>query len=116
MSKLRYGLIIPNKKSIQVKEKNVLASKQQTLVKPSFFNEDDSDQEEQATSTNKGKPLATFVSTNSRLKKQTQIELEKAISQDPNIFEYDTILDQLEKEKAKLDPKLNNKNQSKEVN
>jgi hypothetical protein len=51
--------------------------------------------------------------TSNRLKKQTQIELEKAISEDANIFEYDSIYDKLESEKVKMNPKL--KNESKEV-
>ncbi len=51
--------------------------------------------------------------TSNRLKKQTQIELEKAISEDANIFEYDSIYDKLESEKVKMNPKLNN--ESKEV-
>ncbi len=48
-----------------------------------------------------------------RLKKQTQINIEKALEEDPNVFEYDEIYDKLEEEKKKSDPK--SKNQSKEV-
>lgn len=53
------------------------------------------------------------LSTSNRLKKQTQIEIEKAIKEDATVFEYDTVYDELEKQKQKIDPKL--KNQSKEV-
>jgi coiled-coil domain-containing protein 55 len=49
------------------------------------------------------------------MKKQTQIEIEKAISEDPNVYEYDSIYDKLEADKIKLDPKLKQREESKEV-
>ena len=48
-----------------------------------------------------------------RLKKQAQINIEKALEEDPNVFEYDSIVDQIEEEKKKNNPSA--KNQSKEV-
>lgn len=38
------------------------------------------------------------------MKKQTQIEIEKALADDANVFEYDAIYDEVEKQKGKLDP------------
>ena len=48
-----------------------------------------------------------------RINKESQINIEKALEEDPNVFEYDSIYDKLEEEKKKSDPKA--KNQSKEV-
>lgn len=87
-------------------------------MKPCIFDDDDDDDDDNDESSNKNsktdikKPIVSLTTSN-RLKKQTQIELEKAITEDANIFEYDSIYDKLESEKVKMNPKL--KNQSKEV-
>jgi hypothetical protein len=47
------------------------------------------------------------------LKKQSQICIEKAIQEDPNIFEYDSLYDKMDERRKITDPK--SKNQSKEV-
>jgi hypothetical protein len=47
------------------------------------------------------------------LKKQSQICIEKAIQEDPNIFEYDSLYDKMDEARKITDPK--SKNQSKEV-
>ena len=86
-----------------------------TTVKPCIFNDDDDDDDDNEESNLKkdSKKPPVSMTTSNRLKKQTQIELEKAISEDANIFEYDSIYDKLESEKVKMNPKL--KNESKEV-
>jgi hypothetical protein len=108
----RYGLQIKgnlNKPGIKT---SLTANKTKQLVKPCIFDQDEEDDDEESKESMAKKPLVSLTTSN-RLKKQTQIELEKAISEDANIFEYDSIYDKLETEKLKLDPKL--KNDSKEV-
>ena len=89
-----------------------------STVKPCIFDDDDDDDDDNDESSDKNsktdikKPIVSLTTSN-RLKKQTQIELEKAITEDANIFEYDSIYDKLESEKVKMNPKL--KNESKEV-
>ena len=84
-------------------------------VKPCIFDEDDDEEEADSKPTDtKFTPFNSKTSAN-RLKKQTQIEIEKALNEDPNVFEYDNVYDEMEKVKNKIDPKLK-KNESKEVN
>ncbi len=92
------------------------------VVKPCIFDEDDDleNDDEDFTSQNKTKfnekKLISQTNTNAnRMKKETQIEIEKALSENPNVFEYDEIYDELEAQKAKIDPKAKNQNESKEV-
>lgn len=109
----KYGLIIPNKSS---GPKNQSALKT-PVVKPCIFDEeDDEDIEDQK----KAAPIqAKFTPFNSstsqtRLKKQTQIEIEKALTEDPSVFEYDSIYDDMEKEKVKAEIAKKSKSESKE--
>jgi coiled-coil domain-containing protein 55 len=87
-------------------------------VKPCIFDEDDddkdnSDDDDNKTNKSKSAQAPVYVNTNSsRIKKQTQIDIEKALVEDPNIFEYDEIYDKLEDEKQKIDPKLKNKTEN----
>lgn len=107
----KYGLIIPNKAG--AKPIDGVAKKP---VKPCIFDEDEDMEEE--TKTPKGfdsmKLAAVKAKTsNNKLKKQTQIEIEKALMEDPSVFEYDNVYDEMEKERVKIDPSLK-KNESKE--
>ena len=90
-----------------------------TLVKPCIFYDDDDgdddDEEEKNPFRNEKKHIATTNTSANRIKKETQLEIEKALSVDPSVFEYDEIYDKLEEEKAKLNPKLKSQNESKEV-
>lgn len=88
-----------------------------TLVKPCIFDDDEEEEEEtsQKATNTKFTPFNSSTSQ-SRLKKQTQIDIEKALNEDPNVFEYDNVYDDMEKEKLKADIKEKSKNQSKEVN
>lgn len=91
----KYGLILPGKT-------NVL--KPAKVVKPCVFDDDDLDET--------GTVEKTKVNTSdSRIKRQTQINIEKALQEDPNIFDYDGVYEKLEEEKEKLNPKLKNKSQ-----
>ena len=116
---IRYGLIIPNKKTGgSLLKTNALASvKQKPMAKPCIFYEEDDDasDEESNVFRNEKKHIASTNTSANRIKKETQLEIEKALSVDPNVFEYDEIYDKLEEQKAKVNPKLKNQNESKEV-
>lgn len=81
------------------------------MAKPCIFDNDDEDDDlddddKLVGKKTTGQPKAPYqVNTGSNLlKKQTQIEIEKALSQDPTAFEYDSVYDQLEEQKNKADP------------
>ena len=109
----RYGLQIKGNLSKPGIKTSLTANKTKQLVKPCIFDQDDEEDDDEESKESMAKKPLVSLTTSNRLKKQTQIELEKAISEDANIFEYDSIYDKLETEKLKLDPKL--KNDSKEV-
>ncbi|GFN85267.1 nuclear speckle splicing regulatory protein 1 [Plakobranchus ocellatus] len=97
-----YGLILPKKQG-QVKS--------QPSTVASVF-QDDSDEEDRSTG-----PVAPYkVATSStKIKRQTQMDIDKALQEDPNIYEYDEVYDQMqaskpqvgfkEKDKTKVDRK-----------
>ena len=108
----RYGLIF-NKTVTASKPKpmDTAVARQKPVAKPCIFgdeeedDDDDLDDEGDKKKTTK-KPTSLQVNTGSNLlKKQTQIEIEKALHQDPTAFEYDEIYDKLEEQKNKIDPK-----------
>lgn len=105
----RYGLIIPGKTSgTQIKP----ISKPKPAVKGCFFDDDDDDEDEQpfasgSKTSQEKKSIAQVNTSANQIKKQTQLEIEKALNEDPNVFEYDNIYDKLEEQKAKLNPKKN---------
>lgn len=102
----KYGLVIPTKTKTE--------SKPRTCVRPSFFDDEDEDETSECSKSKINKPTHSQVNTScSILKKQTQIQIEKALQEDKSVFEYDDIYDELEKEKLKIDPKAK-KNESKE--
>jgi coiled-coil domain-containing protein 55 len=45
----------------------------------------------------------------SKVRKQTQLEIDKALQEDPNIYEYDDIYDDIKDVKVKTDVKEKNK-------
>lgn len=78
------------------------------VAKPCIFgDDDDEDLDDDEDNKSKGKKAAPYqVNTGSNLlKKKTQIDIEKALSEDPTAFEYDSIYDKLEEQKNKNDPK-----------
>ena len=90
-----------------------------TLIKPCIFDEDEDDEDDETNGKsifqNEKKHIASTNTSANRIKKETQLEIEKALSVDPNVFEYDEIYDKMEEQKALLNPKLKNQNDSKEV-
>jgi hypothetical protein len=109
----KYGLIIPSKGVAN----GPMAAKK--AVKPCIFDEEEDEEGDCEGKGHKGvvdnRIAAVKAKTgNQKLKKQTQIEIEKALLEDPSVFEYDSVYDEMEKEKAKIDPSLK-KNESREV-
>ena len=82
------------------------------MVKPCIFDSDEELEREEVF--NEKKHIAQANTNATRLKKETQIEIEKALSQDPSVFEYDEVYEEMETQKAKIDPKAN-QSQSREV-
>jgi coiled-coil domain-containing protein 55 len=121
---LRYGLILSNNKTAASSStlSKPITAKKTPLVKPCIFDDEEDlvESDDDDTLTNKASKKApsltsSFTNTNSnRIKKETQIEIEKALKENPNVFEYDEIYDELEAQKAKLDPKSKNQNETKE--
>lgn len=102
----RYGLILAPKANSGSSLAKPAVKK--PVVKPCIFDDEDDNDDDNAANVQ--------VNTNvNRLRKETQLELEKALIQDPKVFEYDEIYDELEAQKAKQDPKNKTQNQSKEV-
>lgn len=106
----KYGLIIPKKAG-----EKPMGGVVKKPIKPCIFDEDEDIEEETSTKGFDSMKLAAIKAktSNNKLKKQTQIEIEKALMEDPSVFEYDNVYDDMEKEKVKIDPSLK-KNESKE--
>ncbi len=106
-------MIIPGKSSVsQIKP----ISKPKPTVKGCFFDDDDEEEDDNVAASKSSKEKKSIAQVNTsanQIKKQTQLEIEKALSQDPNVFEYDNVYDEMETQKAKLNPKKN-QNESKE--
>jgi len=78
--------------------------------------DDDEDMNEKKTTDTQAKSVFYSAGTSqTRLKKQTQIEIEKALSEDPSIFEYDSVYDEMEKDKINTEISKKSKTDSKEV-
>ncbi|XP_041456819.1 nuclear speckle splicing regulatory protein 1-like [Lytechinus variegatus] len=81
----QYGLITKAKKSSAP-----------ALKKASIFNES-SDEEENVTTLEMQKKRQAAMQT--KIKKQTQLEIQRALEADPTVYEYDSIYDDMEKKK-----------------
>lgn len=106
----RYGLIFNNKSAASDSKPKPLDTIKKPVARPCIFGDDDEleddNEEEEQTKTAGKKSTSYQVNTASNLlKKQTQIEIEKALKEDPTAFEYDEVYDKLEEQKNKVDPK-----------
>lgn len=92
-----YGLILPKKQG-QVKGKSPAVS--------SVF-QNDSDEDGDAASG----PVAPYkvATSSSKLKRQTQMDIDKALQEDPSIYEYDEVYDQLQANKPQVGYQEKNK-------
>ena len=95
----KYGLILNSKKKEQETRANPM--KGSNMNKPSIFGADSSD------SDNEGAGASDWVaksmkvkSNNSGLKKQSKIQMSKALEEDPTVFQYDEVYDDIEKKKV----------------
>jgi len=87
-----YGLIMPKKKG-QLKNTSV------TSVTRNVFG-DDSDDDEKKPTTVVG-PFGQ-TQTNNKMKRQTQMDIDKALQENPDIYEYDNIYDDMQASKPKV--------------
>ncbi|CAG5116943.1 unnamed protein product, partial [Candidula unifasciata] len=94
-----YGLILSQKKSEQIKTKS---------AQPAFnvFG-NDSDEDEKPRI-----PVSIFGQNSgpSKIKRQAQVDIDKALLQDPNIYEYDAVYEELQASKPKVGAKDKDKN------
>lgn len=86
-----YGLVMPKKVSEASKSTtNVLPS---TLVKkPSVFDDESSEED---THTDWRKQIGQ-----TKVKKQTKLEMNRALEEDPTVYQYDEVYDAMEADKA----------------
>ncbi|XP_074643696.1 uncharacterized protein LOC141900611 [Tubulanus polymorphus] len=99
----KYGLILKKKPSSSATVKSVNNPFLQNRL--AAF-QDDSDEEE---GKNKVESAIKKESSKSLFKKQTQLQIEKALSEDPSVYEYDNVYDDMKSQKQKNDPKLKEK-------
>jgi len=90
-----YGLVMP-KKGETLTRANPLANSK--MNKPSIFGHDSSDSDEGAGGDWVKKSLKVK-SNNSGLKKQSKIQMAKALEEDPTVFQYDEVYDDIERKK-----------------
>merc|ERR1712142_142358 len=91
----KYGLIMPSKANNMPKMNALNNSK---MGKPSIFGHDSSDSEEEGEGDWVQKSLKVKAN-NSGLKKQAKIQMAKALEEDPTVFQYDEVYDDIEKRK-----------------
>ncbi|XP_002748390.2 nuclear speckle splicing regulatory protein 1 isoform X2 [Callithrix jacchus] len=87
----QYGLILP-KKTQQLHP---------VLQKPSVFGNDSDDDDETSVSESLQREAAK-----KQAMKQTKLEIQKALAEDSTVYEYDSIYDEMQKQKEENNPKL----------
>eukprot|EP00105_Crassostrea_gigas_P018505 XP_011436650.2 PREDICTED: nuclear speckle splicing regulatory protein 1 [Crassostrea gigas] len=92
----QYGLLIPKKKQSTFKASNVFG--------------DDSDEETPKQEINASLQKSSL---QAKIKRQTQIEIDKALEADPTVYEYDNIYDDLKAKKEEKDAALQQKKDKK---
>ncbi|XP_075233324.1 nuclear speckle splicing regulatory protein 1-like [Lycorma delicatula] len=97
-SNKQYGLVMPKKKF------NITEVK-----RPSVFNNSDSDEDakDMGTSDWIKKSFQKQAAQSSGVRRQTEIDMKKAIEQDPTVFKYDEVYDELERKKLDEEKKKN---------
>ncbi|XP_051013960.1 nuclear speckle splicing regulatory protein 1 [Acomys russatus] len=88
----QYGLILPKKTQ----------PLHRVLPKPSVFgNDSDDDDDETSVSESLQREAAK-----KQAMKQTKLEIQKALAEDPTVYDYDSIYDEMQRKKEESDPKL----------
>ena len=93
----KYGLILQGKKQEATRASPLSGS---NMKKPSIFGADssDSDNEKEGEGDWVAKSMKVKAN-NSGLKKQAKIQMSKALEEDPTVFQYDEVYDDIEKKK-----------------
>ncbi|CAG2172608.1 unnamed protein product [Oppiella nova] len=102
MADKKYGLIRLSK-----------ANKPVTTLKKNIFDSDSDDEDAPQASTKKP------VNTSSGLKRQTQLDISRALTEDPNVFEYDSIYEDMKSKSESItetDPQNAEKPKAKYIN
>jgi len=90
-----YGLVMPKKEETLTRANPLVNSK---MNKPTIFGHDSSDSDEGAGGDWVKKSLKVKAN-NSGLKKQSKIQMAKALEEDPTVFQYDEVYDDIERKK-----------------
>merc|ERR1719219_2390978 len=94
----KYGLIMPSKAE-PLSRANPLANSKMGS-KPSIFGQDSSDSDDGGASGEDWvKKSLKVKANNSGLKKQAKIQMAKALEEDPTVFQYDEVYDDIERKK-----------------
>jgi len=94
----KYGLIMPSKAEPLTRANPLANSKMSN--KPSIFGHDSSDSDEGAGAGEDWvKKSLKVKANNSGLKKQAKIQMAKALEEDPTVFQYDEVYDDIERKK-----------------
>merc|ERR1719219_772247 len=94
----KYGLIMPSKAE-PLSRANPLANSKMGS-KPSIFGQDSSDSDDGGASGEDWvKKSLKVKANNSGLKKQAKIQMSKALEEDPTVFQYDEVYDDIERKK-----------------
>ena len=93
----KYGLILQGKKQEQTRANPLSGS---NMRKPSIFGADSSDSDNEKEGDGDWVTKSMKVkANNSGLKKQAKIQMSKALEEDPTVFQYDEVYDDIEKKK-----------------
>ncbi|PVD31391.1 hypothetical protein C0Q70_06803 [Pomacea canaliculata] len=93
-----YGLFIPKKTG-----RGAMLTQ---ATKRNVFGDDSDEESSNIPKSGTSKKVTTDLA---KVKKQTQLEIDKAILQDPTVYEYDAVYDNIQAEKIKSDVKEKNK-------
>jgi len=96
----KYGLILSNKGAAAASKPATsgLAARK----KPSIFNQSDSDSDKSDGDDWVKKSMKTTAAKSSGLKKQTKIVMAQAMEEDPTVFQYDEVYDNMEAKKEEV--------------
>jgi len=92
----KYGLVMPSKAEPLTRANPLANSK---MNKPSIFGHDSSDSDGGGAGEDWVKKSLKVKSNNSGLKKQAKIQMAKALEEDPTVFQYDEVYDDIERKK-----------------
>ena len=91
----KYGLVMPSKAEPLTRANPLANSK---MSKPSIFGQDSSDSDD-GVGEDWVKKSLKVKANNSGLKKQAKIQMAKALEDDPTVFQYDEVYDDMERKK-----------------